>query len=120
MKRNILISIALLLGTAALAGQITRTGSTSGGSFSVTNSVSNVQYAPVAALITFAAPATGTVKVERVSASNTFELSRHTFTNERSLIWLPDFKCGFAHQEVLRVSFPPSNGAVQVISENLQ
>ena len=116
MKRLILILSALpVLTLPALAGQWSRTASTAAGSFALTNRLSNAQYEPVAALVAFAAPATGTVRVDRISQGKVFPLSAQTFTNVATLVWTPDFPCGFALGDVLRVTTPAVSGSVQLI-----
>jgi len=70
---------------------------------------------PVSVLLRYAAPATGTAWVWRVSSEYTFTLAMATFTNVTSIVWVPNVEYPFTYGDSLVVRSSATNGVVQVL-----
>ena len=82
----------------------------------ITNTQANSSWAPVAVLVKFDAPATGTLTVRRVSQGNTYTLGCCTFAGSTNLVWVADCEYPFAFGDVLFISSTATNSVVQIIS----
>lgn len=107
--------VAAGLATAALAGGYAVTRSLAGGTVAVTNHQANAVWSPVAVLLAYGSPATGTVAVARVSGGVEYALGSHGAAGATGLVWVADAPYPFAAGDVLVVRSPETNGTAQVI-----
>ncbi len=117
MKRWFLLGIApLLIGpTLLLAGGFGHTYAIGTGTVTISNSQANSSWVPVSVLIRYAAPATGTAEVSRVSQEHEFVLAACTFTNVTSIVWVPDIEYPFTYGDALVIESSATNGIVQIL-----
>ena len=117
MKRVLFVTglLAAGLATAALAGGYAVTRSLAGGTVAVTNAQANSVWSPVAVLLAYRTPATGTVAVARVSGGAEYALGSHAAAGATGLVWVADAAYPFAAGDVLVVRSPQTNGTAQVV-----
>ena len=107
---------ALVFPFAVLAGGSAASFRLDAGGVAITNTQSNSSWVPVAVLVKFDAPATGTLTVRRVSQGNTYTLGSCAFAGATNLVWVADCEYPFGFGEVLVISSTATNGVVQIIS----
>ena len=107
---------ALALPFAVFAGGSAASFRLDGGTVAITNTQANSSWVPVAVLVKFDAPATGTLTVRRVSQGNTYTLGRCAFTGATNLVWVADCEYPFGFGDVLVISSTATNGVAQIIS----
>ena len=117
MKRGMFVTglVATALATAALAGGFVVTRSLESSAVAVTNAQANSVWAPVAVLVSYGTPATGTVSVARISAGVEYALGSHTVVGATGLVWIADAPYPFALGDVLVLRSAETNGTAQVI-----
>ena len=117
MKRILFVAIMILTACrlAALAGGWSQTFSLTPGLVALTNSQDNSVWTPVAVMLNFTAPRSGTAEVWRVSQEHSFMLANCAFTNVSTVVWVPDAPYPFNPGEVLILRSSVTNGIVQVI-----
>jgi hypothetical protein len=118
MKGLILACVAAVLAgvTLALAGSAWSTSeSLVGGTVTVSNGQANSSWVPVAVLIQYAGPSSGTVDVRRVSQGLNVVLGVCVITNVTSVVWVPDGPYPFACGEALVIGSSETNGLLQLI-----
>ena len=116
MKAFYLIVSVLALPFVVLAGGSAASFRLDAGGVAITNTQANSSWAPVAVLVKFDAPATGTLTVRRVSQGNTYTLGSCTFAGSTNLVWVADCEYPFAFGDVLFISSTATNSVVQIIS----
>ena len=107
--------VAVGVACGALAGSMVVTRSLGGGTLAVTNAQANSVWSPVAVLMAFRTPATGTVSVARVSGGVAYELGAHAASGATGLVWVADAAVPFGTGDVLVVRSPETNGTAQVV-----
>lgn len=117
MKRSVLVSgvVAAWIAGAALAGGFVVTRRLDSGEVAVANTQANSVWSPVAVLVSFETPATGTVSVARISGGVEYLLGSHEASGATGLVWVADAPYPFAEGDVLVVRSAETNGTVQVI-----
>ena len=117
MKRHWLATsiLAVFLPFAGIAGGSAASFRLDGGGVAITNTQANSSWAPVAVLVKFDAPATGTLTVRRQSQGNTYTLGSCTFAGATNLVWVADCEYPFGFGDVLSVSSTATNGVAQVL-----
>ena len=86
-----------------------------GGTVAVTNAQANSVWSPVAVLLAYRTPATGSVAVARISGGVEYALGSHEAAGATGLVWVADAPYPFAAGDVLVVRSPETNGTAQVI-----
>jgi len=108
--------VALVLPLAAVAGGAAASFRLDAGGVAITNTQANSSWVPVAVLVKFDAPATGTLTVRRVSQGNTYMLGSCTFAGSTNLVWVADCEYPFGFGDVLVISSTATNGVVQLLT----
>ena len=117
MKLLYMCFVAAMVGPfAAVAGGSAASFRLDAGGMAITNTQANSAWAPVAVLVKFDAPATGTLTVRRVSQGNTYTLGCCTFAGATNLVWVADCEYPFGFGDVLVISSTAPNGVAQIIS----
>jgi len=116
MKAFYLFVSLLALPFAVFAGGSAASFRLDSGSVAITNTQANSSWAPVAVLVKFDAPATGTLTVRRQSQGNTYTLGSCTFAGATNLVWVADCEYPFGFGDVLVISSTATNGMLQIIS----
>jgi len=110
------LAVLVAITGAALAGGFVVTRSLDGGgTVAVTNTQANSVWSPVAVLLTYATPATGTVAVARISGGVEYALGSYDAAGATGLVWVADAPYPFATGDVLAVRSGETNGTAQVI-----
>jgi len=117
MKRGMFVTgiVAAVIAGAALAGGFVVTRSLEGGTVAVTNAQANSVWSPVAVLVAYGTPATGTVSVARISGGVEYALGSHEAAGATGLVWVADAPYPFATGDVLVLRSAETNGTAQVI-----
>ena len=117
MRRGMFVTgwVAAGIAGAALAGGFAVTRSLEGGVVAVTNAQANGAWSPVAVLLAYGTPATGTVSVARVSGGVEFPLGARDVAGATGLVWVADAPYPFTFGDALVVRSAGTNGTAQVI-----
>jgi len=106
---------AMLVPCAVFAGGTAASFRLDGGVVAVTNTQANSSWVPLAVLVKFDAPSTGTLTVRRVSQGNTYTLGICNFAGATNLVWVADCEYPFGFGDVLTVSSTVTNGVAQIL-----
>jgi len=90
------------------------------GTVSISNTQKNASWVPVAVLLRFEAPVTGTVTVTRETGGNSFQLATVDLSDNQSAIWVPEADYRFNVNDVLTVTSTANNGSVEIIRKAAQ
>jgi hypothetical protein len=115
MKRLMLVLCVAVVAGSVWAGGWSGTYSLAGGEVGVTNTQANSSWVPVAVLMAYTTPGTGTAEVWRVSGGVSYRLASNAFTNMTTVVWVPDAAYPFGLGEALVIRSSVTNGVVQVI-----
>ena len=116
MKRHWLATsiLAVFLPFAGIAGGSAASFRLDSG-VAITNTQANSSWAPVAVLVKFDAPATGTLTVRRVSQGVNVVVGSCVFANVSSVVWVPDAAFWFEFGDVLVIRSSATNGVAQLM-----
>jgi hypothetical protein len=117
MKRSVLIAVAgLVIGGAVRGAEgFTHTFPLgTAGLVAITNSQANSSWTVAAVLWQYRAAATGTVSVSRASQGVSVLLGWRTYSNNTSIVWVPEGVYSFGYGESLVIYSSATNGVVQV------
>ena len=115
MERLLMGLFLVAVAGATWAGGWSGTYSLAGGTVGLTNTQANTSWVPVAVLLAFTEPGSGTTEVWRVSQEHSFRLASCVFTNMTTVVWVPDAQYPFEVGEALVISSSVTNGVVQII-----
>lgn len=115
MKRLMMGLLLIAVAGATWAGGWSGTYSLASSTVGLTNTQANTSWVPVAVLLAFAEPGSGTTEVWRVSQEHSFRLANCVFTNMTTVVWVPDAQYPFGSGEALIIRSSVTNGVVQVI-----
>ena len=107
---------AMLVPLVSFAGGSAASFQFTSGVLAVTNTQANSSWVPLAVLVKFDAPATGTLTIRRISQGNTYTLGSCTFTGATNLVWVADCEYPFGFGDVLTVSSTATNGVAQILT----
>jgi len=115
MKKLVVILGIACAAQLAAAGSIASTHPLAKGTVALTNTQVNSVWIPVAVLVSFPTPNTGSFQVWRSSQAHSYLLDSCTFTNVSTVIWEPNVNFPFTLGEALVIRSSITNGFVQVI-----
>jgi len=107
--------VAILVPWAVMAGGSANSYRLDCGAVAVTNTQANSSWVPVAVLVKFDAPATGSAAVLRISQGVTYTLGICSFAGASNVVWVSDCAYPFGCGDVLLVSCTATNGTVQIL-----
>ncbi|NOU36237.1 MAG: hypothetical protein HOO88_05665 [Kiritimatiellaceae bacterium] len=113
--KSMVLAALLLVGNAAFAAGIASTHSLNSGTVAITNTQKRSTWVPVALLFRFAAPASGTITVERRTGSTAFLLTGCTLSNNQHAVWVPEADIPFNENDSLNITSTITNGTVEII-----
>ena len=119
MKRSVLmLAVGIVIGGGRPAGAAEGYTHTfplgTSGVVAVSNSQANSSWTVAAVLWQYRAANTGTVTVSRASQGVSVLLGWRTYSNNTSIVWVPEGVYSFGYGEALLISSSATNGVVQV------